>query len=185
MSLISRFFGKLDDDDPPKGKTLVANAAIEEPLSLQVLFPKKVSLDAKKLAAAVERYDRSIGNAKCEIDPSLGEQGNLLGLLGWDKHVIKLVGFDAPMPREVVELCVAPAHYPAPLKKKAQSAFRKIIEQTGQALSSDAAMVEEAFSIPEPERSEDGRYQTALGNRSNPALSLLKYSVLARSHHGD
>ena len=39
------------------------------------------------------------------------------------------------------------AFHEMPLKKKAQSAFRKVIEQTGDELSFDAAMVEDAFSI--------------------------------------
>jgi|SRR5688572_2677211 len=121
MSLFSRFFGKLDDDDPPKAKTLIANANIEEPLGLQVLFAEKVSLYPKKLTAALEAYDRGIRKVKCEFDPTLGKQGNLLGMVGWDQHVIKLVGFDAPMPKEAVELCVAPAHYPTALKKKAHA----------------------------------------------------------------
>ena len=39
------------------------------------------------------------------------------------------------------------AFHDMPLKTKAQSAFRKVIEQTGDDLSFDAAMVEDAFSI--------------------------------------
>src|SRR5262249_41118036 len=39
---------------------------------------------------------------------------------GWGEHVIKVVGFDLPMPKEVVELCVAPSHYAQPLKDRAR-----------------------------------------------------------------
>lgn len=39
------------------------------------------------------------------------------------------------------------AFHNMPLKKRAQSAFRKLLEQSGEDLSFDAAMVEEAFSI--------------------------------------
>jgi hypothetical protein len=34
-----------------------------------------------------------------------------VGLFGWDRHVIKVVGFTAPMPAEAVRTCVQPAHF--------------------------------------------------------------------------
>ena len=48
-------------------------------------------------------------------------QGTLLGMMGWVKHVIRLVGFNAPMPATAVETCVAPSHYAKELKERAQS----------------------------------------------------------------
>ena len=42
-------------------------------------------------------------------------------MMGWVKHVIRLVGFNAPMPATAVETCVAPSHYAKELKERAQS----------------------------------------------------------------
>jgi hypothetical protein len=42
-------------------------------------------------------------------------------MVGWDKHVIRLVGFDVPYPAAAFEACVAPAHYPQELKQRARS----------------------------------------------------------------
>ncbi len=120
MSLFSRFFGKPDAGDA-SGGPLAANPAIQHPLSLQVLFSEAVPLDSDRLREALRSYDRSMSRARCEIDPALGREGKTLGLVGWGKHVIRCVGFDAPMPAEAVEACLAPSHYPQDLKARARA----------------------------------------------------------------
>lgn len=45
----------------------------------------------------------------------------MLGMVGWGKHVIQLVGFDVPYPANALEACVAPSHYPQELKQRARS----------------------------------------------------------------
>ena len=117
MGIFARFFGKKQEGDDRGGK-LVANPAIENPLSLQALFKNKLALDSTSLTAALRSYHRSMARARCEIEPELRKKGTVLGLAGWRKHVVRLVGFDAPMPADAVERCVAPSHYGPDLKKE-------------------------------------------------------------------
>jgi hypothetical protein len=120
MGIFSRFFGRKEGDDD-RGGELVANPKIESPLSLQVLFNRKNRLDAEGLTAALRSYHSSMARARCELEPDLGEKGTVLGLAGWGKHVIRLVGFDLPMPADAVERCVAPSHYAQELKQQARA----------------------------------------------------------------
>jgi Domain of unknown function (DUF4261) len=120
MGIFSRFFGRKEQNDVGGGK-LVANRKIEKPLSLQVLFNRKIKLDSDRLASALRSYHRSMAKAQCEIEPELGKEGTVLGLAGWGKHVIRLVGFDLPMPADAVERCVAPSHYGPDLKQQARA----------------------------------------------------------------
>lgn len=119
MSIFSRFFGRHEEDD--RVTQLVANPQLENPLSLQLLFEGRLRLDSNEVTAAMRSYHKSMANGRCEIDPELSEEGKVFGLAGWGKHVVKLVGFDSPMPAEAVESCVAPSHYPQELKDHARS----------------------------------------------------------------
>jgi len=120
MSLLTRFFGKkeADDTDP---RLLVANAAIQNPLSLQVLFADVWRAEARAIAAALQSYHPSMAGARCELEADLAAEGKIIGLMGWGKHVIRFVGFDLPMPAATVEACVAPAHYSAEMKARARA----------------------------------------------------------------
>jgi hypothetical protein len=120
MSLFSRFFGRKDTDDLA-GAQLLANPDIKAPLSLQVLFPETCRLDAGQLIEAFKSYHRSMSDVRCEIDSELNREGNLFGMIGWGKHVIRLVGFDRPYPAEALEARVAPSHYTQELKRRARS----------------------------------------------------------------
>lgn len=120
MSVFSRFFGKSDADDFSDGQ-LVANPKIERPLSLQVLFPEPCPLDSDRLAESFRSYHPSMSRVRCEIDPALTREGKMFGMVGWEKHIVRCVGFDIPMPAEAVEACVEPSHYPQELKQHARS----------------------------------------------------------------
>jgi Domain of unknown function (DUF4261) len=120
MNLFSRFFGRKDADDPAGGQ-LEANPDIKRPLSLQILFPDSCRLDTDRVTRTLRSYHRSMSEAQCEIDPELIREGKVFGMLGWGKHVIRLVGFDAPYPAAAFEACVAPSHYPQELKQRARS----------------------------------------------------------------
>ncbi len=111
MSIFSRFFGR--KEEPTDAAALAANPDIDEALSLQVLFAGPLAITEAALTAALRAYHPSMGQARAEIAPDLPE---FLGLAGWDKHVVRLVGFDAPYPKDALETCVAPAHYPGPVK---------------------------------------------------------------------
>lgn len=99
---------------------LVANTAIEHPLSLQLLFAEAPPFASAELSRALRSFDRSTSTGRCEIDDELGREGKPCGLAGWGRHVVRFLGFDAPMPSDVVELCIAGAHYPGDLKQRAR-----------------------------------------------------------------
>jgi len=120
MNLFSRFLGRKDVNDLAR-RRLVANPDIKKPLSLQVLFADPHRLDADRLLNTLKAYHPTMSEARCEIDVELNQHGTLLGMLGWGKHVVRLVGFNAPMPAAAVETCVAPSHYPKELKERARS----------------------------------------------------------------
>jgi hypothetical protein len=119
MTIFNRFFGKKDTDDAPT--RLVANPAITKPLSLQVVFSQATTLDPLSIATTLRGFHKETARAACELDPATVAQGTPLGLLGWGKHVIQLVGFDQPLPPQVVEACVAPAHYPDEMKQQVRA----------------------------------------------------------------
>ena len=119
MNIFSRFFGRHDEGD--RVTELIANPAIESPLSLQLLFEGPLPRESGDVTAALRSYDSSMANARCEITPELAKDGKMFGLAGWANHVVQLVGFDLPMPAEAVESCVAPSHYPQELKDRARS----------------------------------------------------------------
>src|SRR5215467_8704224 len=117
MTLSPRFFGRKDADDRAGGQ-LEANPDIKHPLSLQVLFPD--ALDTDQLVGALRSYHRSMSEAQCEV--YLSPEGEVfMGMLGWGKHVIRLLGFGAPYPAAPFEACVAASHYTQELKQRARS----------------------------------------------------------------
>ncbi|WPG38209.1 DUF4261 domain-containing protein [Variovorax sp. EBFNA2] len=119
MSIFSRFFGR--KDEPGDAGALVANPEAGEAgdtVALTVLFADALTIDVAALAQALRAYHRSTGDARCEITE---EPGPFLALAGWKNHVVRMVGFDVPMPAESVEVCVAPAHYPQELKAQVRA----------------------------------------------------------------
>src|SRR5690349_3980678 len=112
MGFLERFFnrGKPDQD-----------ASQDDKLSLQVLFLNGLTLDAALVTKALRAFDPSLARASFELDASTAAQGTPLGLAQWGEHKIGLVGFNAPMPAEVVEKCVQPAHYAQDLKAAART----------------------------------------------------------------
>ncbi|MFH0133670.1 DUF4261 domain-containing protein [Variovorax sp. VaC1] len=116
MSIFSRFFGR--KDEPADAGALVANPDAGDTVALTVVFADALNIDVAALAEALRAYHRSTGDARCEITE---EPGTFLALAGWKKHVVRMVGFDAPMPSESVEACVAPAHYPQELKARVRA----------------------------------------------------------------
>lgn len=120
MDFLDRFFGRAAPG------AMAANPALEAPLGLQLLFPAPPALDADALTLAVRGFHPDLTAASVELlaMPLAGgdePQPVALGLIGWAAHVVKLVAFDAPMPREAVEACVRPAHFDDELKQAAYS----------------------------------------------------------------
>ena len=119
MGLLSRFFGRSDDDDSAAG-ALVANPAVENPLSLQVLLSRPLSATASELTEALQAFDPEMSKARVEIDAELSRDGNVFGLVGWKRHVVKVLGMGLPMPSDPVEACLQPSHYAAEIKEQAR-----------------------------------------------------------------
>jgi hypothetical protein len=122
MGIIERWFGRREPDVVPtaSSSSLTANKSLEHSVSLQLLFAGELELEPSAVTRSLRTYHPSMGKASCEIDAQTAGNGTPIGLLGWDEHVVRLVGFDAPMPQPVVEKCVQGAHYGADLKAKAR-----------------------------------------------------------------
>jgi hypothetical protein len=121
MNLSSRFFGHRDAGSSGRHGELIANAAIESPLSLQLLFTAPLRLDANQVTLALQAYDESMDSARFEIDENLNAKEQIVvAMAGWGDHVVRLVGFDTPMPEVNIEACIAPAHYSQELKNEAR-----------------------------------------------------------------
>lgn len=123
MSLISRFFGRKESPDTA-ASALTANPAIEDPLSLQVVFSAPLALNEDALTAALRAYHPDMRQARAEIEPDMPE---LLAIVGWGKHIVRLVGFNAPYPQASIEACVAPAHYPAEVKAQVRAHVSNVL----------------------------------------------------------
>jgi hypothetical protein len=119
-SLTARFAGT-DVEAARVAGLPAANAALENPLSLQLLFADRFALDPDAITATMRGFDRSMRQATFEIEPEAAAKGTPYGLAAWGDHVIKFVGFDLPMPAEVLERCVAAAHYGPDLKQQARN----------------------------------------------------------------
>ncbi len=100
------------------------------PLSLQVVFPESLPLTQPELARYVRGYAPEMAEAVVEVLPAdtpelrdlaagAGPPVAAVGLVSWGAHVVKLLGFDAPMPYGPVESCVEPALMPPQVKADA------------------------------------------------------------------
>lgn len=101
------------------------------PLSLQLLFPDRLDLDAEALTQFLQTYHPELAGASVELVDAIGNAtaarlvtadgppASVLGLLSWGPHLVKLAGFDAPMPYGPVESCVRPAMIPPEMKDEA------------------------------------------------------------------
>jgi hypothetical protein len=123
MDLKDRFFG--NGVTTPGGPPVV-NLRLQHPPALALLFPAVPELDAEKLTLALRDYHPELASATAEIlsvPPGPGGEPDaslaVMGLLGWGKHVVKVVGFGSPMPASAVERCVEPAHYDMAMKQEA------------------------------------------------------------------
>lgn len=120
MNLIQRFFGRRGPRDASSPPELVA-APAEGATSLQILFDGRLPSDPGAIQACLCRYHHTMSAATADLSPEARKDGNLLGLVGWGSHVVRLVGISAPMPPDVVDSCVGPSHYPQALKARARS----------------------------------------------------------------
>ena len=106
MDLKDRFFGK---GTPEPGGLPVANLAWPDPPSLQLLFAAPLELDADALTLALRDYHSELAQATVELvrmpapppmPGGVASPPGILGLIGWGRHVVKVVGFDVADARE-------------------------------------------------------------------------------------
>ncbi|MCE9561725.1 MAG: DUF4261 domain-containing protein [Planctomycetes bacterium] len=113
MDLKDRFFGK---GTPQLGELPVANNRLTDPPAFALLFSEKPDLNADMLTEILRDYHTELAACTAEF---VKESGNTLGIIGWGRHVVKVVVYDSPMPSDTVEKCVQPAHYDPALKQEA------------------------------------------------------------------
>ena len=124
MGLLERFMGQPDPEEP--FTQLVANPLIKRPLSFQLLFMGPLDLDGDAIALALQSYHPDLSRAQAELTELPPEEDarenaqSLLGLAGWKNHVVKIIGFDTPLPEPIFEACVRPAHFHEQLKADAR-----------------------------------------------------------------
>ena len=116
MNFFSRLFGKKNKSMLESG-TLVANPNIDNAISLSVLFKGKLDFDKNQLKEALLKIDPSIKNIQYET-PFEQLDGGCYLLIGWDKHVIQLIGMNHPYPANPLEPCIASAHYSQDIKEQ-------------------------------------------------------------------
>lgn len=115
MSLFERFFGQPDEIDP---HALVAVEREWRQISFQLLFRDSLDLDAAAVEAKLREFHPETSEARVELlDVEGGDTpSGVIGLVGWREHVVKLFGMNFPIPEEVFQTCVAPAHYSQSIK---------------------------------------------------------------------
>jgi hypothetical protein len=92
--------------------------APQGPLSLQVLFPGSLSLDSDQLNKALKAYHPTLPEKTFKVEGSQAQQSALFAIGKWGHHIVNLVGFNAPMPPYMVEMCLQSAPYSAALKNQ-------------------------------------------------------------------
>lgn len=118
MSIFSRFFGKQTDEQVGE---LVANPDLDtdSTLGLQILFKGAIPTDSQQITRAMQKLNPAMSHARCDLEAGLANEDKAFGLAGWGKHVIQILGFDAPMPREAVSRCIECGPYPDEVKQQA------------------------------------------------------------------
>jgi hypothetical protein len=121
MDLTDRFFGK---GTPELGGPPIANPSLTEPPAFALLFGSPLDFQADALTLALRDYHPELASATAELMPAPQPPGEaasqaIMGLVGWGRHVVKVVGFGKPMPAKTVEQCVRPAHYDSSIKNEA------------------------------------------------------------------
>ncbi len=115
--LLDRFFGR---GVPRLGGPPVANPRLADPVGLQLLVHEPLALEAAEVEKALRDYHPEMAQATAELyfvpprDKPASPDGidpAIMGLFGWDRHVVKVVGFASPMPADAVKACVQPAHF--------------------------------------------------------------------------
>ncbi|MDJ0837854.1 MAG: hypothetical protein QNK37_15160 [Acidobacteriota bacterium] len=98
-------------------KTVAANPGVDKPLTLQVLFRGDRDLETKHLQKSLRTYHRATRSAVCKEHQVADPTVNTDCLVGWQKHVIRLIGYNAPVPADAVRRCARPFFKSEEVKK--------------------------------------------------------------------
>ena len=116
MGLFSRFFGK-KTEAKQMDSSIVPNPDIDSAASLSIVFKGELNIDNDKLLTKLKSIDPTIKDIRYEIPYGRLEEGICI-LVSWGKHIIRIIGLNAPYPKDVLELCVAPASYSQEIKQQ-------------------------------------------------------------------
>lgn len=116
MAFIDRFLGRKDQ---PAGAGELHKPA-SPGIGLAALFAGPLPMDQRRLAVAIQRHHASLQRATVEVGVATPE-AHALALVGWGAQQVRIVAFNQPIPPEVLEVCVAPAHYGAEQKAQARA----------------------------------------------------------------
>jgi hypothetical protein len=119
MEFQDRFFGR---GTPQLGGLPVANPRLADPPAFHLLFRAPLDLDADALTLALREYHPDLEKATAELQklqPGGSNAPAVMGLIGWGRHVLKLVGYDSPLESNGVVECVQASHYEVEIKEDA------------------------------------------------------------------
>jgi hypothetical protein len=128
--MMDRFFGK---GVPQLGGPAVANPHLTDPPSFQLLFSTPLDLDPDTLTLALRDYHSELAGATAELltlpapATSSSSSPTIMGLIGWGRHAIKLVGSNSPLAAARVKSCVQTSHYHPELKEEAYRHIAHVI----------------------------------------------------------
>jgi hypothetical protein len=123
MSIFDKLFGRSKDATPPPAASVPVpqiDPKNRDGVGLQLLFPGPLNLNTASLQSILRSYGGPASTATFAIDADAAKQGTPFGRAQWGRHVVDIIGFNAPMPSDVVEKVVGGAHYPQPLKAQAR-----------------------------------------------------------------
>ncbi|OCG05961.1 DUF4261 domain-containing protein [Gilliamella apis] len=116
MGIFSRFFCK-KTESKQMDNSIVPNPDIENAVSLSVVFSGALNINNDELLAKLKSINPIIKDIRYETPFGKLEEGMSI-LVSWGKHVIRIVGLNAPYPKAVLEACVTPASYSQEIKQQ-------------------------------------------------------------------
>lgn len=116
MGIFSRFFAK-KTESKQMDNLIVPNPNIENAVNLSIVFSGALNINNDELLAKLKSIDPTIKDIRYETPFGQLEEGMCI-LVSWGKHVIRIVGLNAPYPKAVLEACVTPASYSQEIKQQ-------------------------------------------------------------------
>ena len=116
MGIFSRFFEK-KSESKQMGNSIVPNPEIDSSVGLSIVFKGALDINNDKLLTKLKSVDPTIKDIRYEVPFGQLEEGMWI-LVSWGKHIIRILGLNAPYPQNELELCVTPASYSQEIKQQ-------------------------------------------------------------------